>query len=370
VLRIAYITATLDTGGAETQLVRLILGLDRGRFEPALCCLTRTGEIAGELEARGIPVHLIGKRGKVDVRALWRLVGLLKRLRPHIVHTQLFTANSYGRAAGILAGVPHLIASELSVDPWKGAWHRAIDRLLAVRSDAVVANAEAVRAACVARGIPARKIRVIRNGIEVSRYSTACDREYRRELGIPSRSPVVGFVGRLVPEKGVEDLISAARLVRNEIPRAIFLIGGEGPDRERLERLAAGEPNIRFLGRVGEIERFYAALDVFVLPSLWEGLPLVVLEAMASATPVVATDVGGTAEAVRNGECGFIVPARSWRPLAEAIVKLLRSSTLRKEMGTRGREVVSREYECARMVEEFSRLYEEAFCFDLRGDLG
>jgi len=359
-LRILHIIATLDRAGAEGQLTRLCLGLDRREFSPAVCCLTRGGPHEEALRRSGIPVAILHKRGPFDAPLLGRLVLHLKRRRPHIVQTWLPTANAWGRAAAVLTRVPVVIASERAADVWKGALRRWLDRRLARASDAVLTNADAVRRFCIERiRLPDEKMHVIRNGLDL--------REFDRQAGRPVREPVrrrsllLGTVARLDPQKGVQYLLKAVSLLAFKGEDVELWIVGDGPERPRLEGMCRASTHlcdrVRLLGRREDVPALLRCLDIFVLPSLWEGLPNAVLEAMAAERPVVATGVDGTGEAVVAGETGLLVPPRSPQALAGAIRSLARHPARRARMGKAGRARVERHFSERRMIEETESLY-------------
>jgi len=359
-LRVLHIIATLDRAGAEGQLTRLCLGLDRREFAPAVCCLTRGGPHEEILHCADVPVAVLHKRGPFDVPLLGRLVLHLKSQRPHIVQTWLPTANAWGGAAALLARVPVVIASERAADIWKGVLRRWLDRRLARVSDAVVTNADAVRRFCIERiGLPAQKIHVIRNGLDLREF----DRQAGRPVGEPvrGRSLLLGTVARLEPQKGVQYLLEAASLLAAGGEDVEVWIIGDGPERPRLEGMCRASTHlsgrVRFLGRREDVPALLRCLDIFVLPSLWEGLPNAVLEAMAAERPVVATDVNGTGEAVVAGETGLLVPSRSPRALADAIRVLTQNPEQRSRMGRAGRARVERHFSERRMIEETEALY-------------
>ncbi len=164
-VRLLLIIPTLDRCGAEKQLTLLATGLPRERFDVHVCALTRGGPLQEPLQAAGIPVTVIGKRGKLDPLAYWRLRRHIRQLAPEIVHTWIFAANAYGRWAAFRAGVPHVLAGERCVDPWK-RWHElALDRRLARKTQRIVTNSSGVREFYVRQGLPAEKLVVIPNGV-------------------------------------------------------------------------------------------------------------------------------------------------------------------------------------------------------------
>ncbi|HRU05381.1 MAG TPA: glycosyltransferase [Candidatus Brocadiia bacterium] len=359
-IRVLHVIATLDPHGAERQMAALCAGLDRRTFEPSVCCLTRGGPLEAELAAAGVPVEALGKRGRFDASVLWRLARRIRRLRPAIVHTWLFTANFWGRLAGALAGAPALVASERAVDLWKTWAHRWVDRRLAALSAVVLANSEGVRRFCVERiGLAPDKVRVIRNGLDLARFDAALAAGPLAPLP-EAEGPVVLCVGRLEEQKGHVYLLRAlAGLARAGRRPRLWLAGG-GPLRASLEAMARElgvAAQVDFLGGRDDVPALLNRADALALPSLWEGLPNAVIEAMAASRPVAATAIPGTDELV-TPETGLLVPPRDPESLAAALARLLDDAALRARLGAAGRRRVERDFTLARMIAETEALYQ------------
>ena len=361
-IRITFVIATLDRGGSETQLVRLAGGLDRSRFQPSVICLTRGGPLEGDLARARVRTFILHKRHKVDLTALRRLTGLLRLVRPHIVHTWLFTANAYGRWAALRAGVLHLVASERSTDPGKPWLHRLIDRRLTRRTARIVANCQAVRRVYRARlGLPARRLVVIPNGLPLRPPEPRAREHFRSREGLPRDALIFVTAGRLERTKATDVVVRALAEVSASLPRAWLVVVGDGSELARLKALASGLAVARrviFLGEVAEPAEVLAAADVFVFASLYEGLPNVVLEAMGAGLPVVATEVGGVPEVVSEGESGFLVPPRRAGELARRMSQLAADEELRQRLGRAGRARAG-EFTVERMVRAYEDLYQE-----------
>jgi glycosyltransferase involved in cell wall biosynthesis len=201
--RILHIIPTLDRGGAEKQLVLLAEGLPRNEFDLHVCALTRGGPRQAELQAAGVPVTVIGKRWKADPLAFWQLRKHIARLQPALVHTWLFAAGAYGRAAARSAGVKRLVAGERCVDRWKAAWQWTVDRRLARATDRIVTNSTGVQDYCVAHGLPAAKFTVIPNGVPPAPASDVSRDKLFYDLRLPTDARLIGVVGRLWPQKRV-----------------------------------------------------------------------------------------------------------------------------------------------------------------------
>lgn len=370
--KVVYVIGTLDLGGTERQLIALVKGLDRSRFLPIVYCLTATGPLAADLEEAGVKVKCFGLRGlkvwRNPIRVAQCLLAFfndLKKEKPKIVHGFLFHAYILGTFAAKLAGVPIVIASRRSLGHFKEKkWHYLLAERLANRmTDLIVANSEAVRDDVIRQEkVEPAKVRVVYNGVDPALYEIPADPALRTSLGIPEEARIVGVVANLIHYKGHRFLLQAWRTVKQKIPGARLLLVGDGPLRGALEELAQElglEKEVRFLGSRQDVPRLFALMDVAVLPSLEEGFPNAILEAMAAGKPVVATNVGGIPEAVIHGKTGLLVPPKDPQALADAIIQLLCDPKLAEEMGKAGRERVTKEFGLDRMVKEMEGLYEE-----------
>ncbi|HWB12360.1 MAG TPA: glycosyltransferase [Pirellulales bacterium] len=358
--RILHIIPTLDRSGAEKQLTLLATHLSRDEFDPHVCVLTRSGPYEHELRQANVPVTVIGKPLKIDPAAFLRLKRHVTSLRPDLVHTWLFAANSYGRAAALAAGVRRIVAAERCVDPWK-VWHElAIDRWLARRTDRIVVNSSGVRDFYVRHGLPDEKFVVIPNGISAPPPSDLSRDELLAELGLPNNARLIGAVGRLWPQKRIKDLIWAADLLKVIRDDVHLLIVGDGPHRRRLEqfrRQVRIEDKVHFLGHRGDVPRLMPHFDLLWLASEYEGLPNAVMEAMIAGVPVVATDISGNRDLVVPGETGYLVPVGDRAALARQANKLLDDAELAKRLGEAARRRVLAEFSVERMVEAHVKLY-------------
>jgi glycosyltransferase involved in cell wall biosynthesis len=362
VLKVLQLIPTLDRSGAEKQMVLLAKGLPRERFTVEVAALTRLGPLEGELRAAGVPVTLIGKRGKADPFALWRLVRFLRARRFDVVQTWIFAANTYGRVAARIAKIPVVVTAEMAVDLWKGRGDLAVDQRLARWTDRVVGNSKAVAEFYRKAGVPEDRLMVIPSGIADEEPPAVDPAAVRAEMGWPADAPVVLFAGRLAPQKGVGDLVAALDLLQHVRPELRTLIVGEGPLRSQLQETAHAfrlDGTVRFLGHREDVPRLLAAADLLVLPSLYEGLPNVVLEAMRFRKPVVATAAPGTTEVVEHGRTGLLVPIHDVPGLAQAIRTVVEDRELGRRLGDAGRARAEAEFRAETMVARFAALYEE-----------
>jgi glycosyltransferase involved in cell wall biosynthesis len=302
--------------------------------------------------AEGIPsrvaTYALGMRGAADLGAIASLIRYCRSWRPDVIHTQLSRADWIGRVVGRSLGVPvvstiqnvhsRMYAAEFS--PVTGRIGAGLDRLTSRWASRCIAVSSGVAADLGRSGVPADRVTVIFNPFDRDRAGQRGDRETaRRFFGATGDDPVIGTVALLKVQKGIRDLVDAARIVAASHPRARFVHVGGGPmDGEVRAWIAAAGLTDRFtlVGWVDDPLTLLPGMDVFVLPSHWEGLPIALLEAMAAGVPVVGTAVPGIEEVIVDGETGRLVPARDPVALASAMLELAASSALRQQYGHAG----------------------------------
>jgi glycosyltransferase involved in cell wall biosynthesis len=359
-VRIAFCITDLDPGGAERALVQLVTRLDRSRWTPAVFCLAGPGTLVDELSASGIDVVCLGAKHWWSIAALWLLARELKRFQPAVVQTFLFHANIAGRVAARLAGIGNVV-SGIRVAEWRSRVPLWIDRWTnsLVKFNVCVSRSVADFSINEA-GLKPQKTFVIPNGVDPVRFTSARPADLTH-FGIPAGSPTVLAVGRLDPQKGLFDLLEAAARVVPRVPHSHFLIVGEGPERSRIESqiatLGLGE-RVHLAGWRSEIPELMAAGNLLVLSSHWEGLPNVVLEAMAAALPVVATRVEGVEELVIEGKTGLIVPPSAPGELATAIEHMLADPDEARAFGAAGRTRAAAEFSWEQMTSRYVLLFD------------
>jgi len=274
----------------------------------------------------------------------------------------MWGANFWGRIAATLAGVK-VISTEHNVDEWKGRFHLICDRMLSILTYKVIAVSNKVKDFYIQNAkLPSGKIEAIHNGIDTKKtQGLQSVSRIKKELGIKDGEVVLAVVGRLVPQKGHVYFLKALKQLLNQ-HGVKGLIVGTGPLEEELKQYSRTlelNGKVIFTGFRKDVSCLLDIVDILVMPSLREGLPMVALEAMASGLPVVATDVGGTREAVVNSDTGFLVPSEDVEKLSTAIAKLIKDKTLRKRMGLKGRERVRKYFSIEKMVEKYKLTYEK-----------
>jgi len=359
--KVAYVIWSLEPGGAERIVMNLAKLADRTSITPAVICLNQKGALAEELEGRGIRVTALGKKPGFDPAIILGLSREVRRMGPDILSTHLWTSNFWGRIAGLLCRVPVIVATEHNLPHSRRFHHYLADYLLAALTNRVIAVSESVEKA-FRRKLPGlgRKIVVIRNGIPVEEFEDASGTSIKGELGLGESEPIVATIGRLVEQKGVTYLIQAAPEILNHYPAARFVVAGDGPLRPALEKEAKAlgvVSSFLFLGTRKDVPDILGSTDIVAVPSLYEGLPLSVLEAMAAGKPIAATRVPGITEVVEDGREALLVPPGQPEALAEAIVRLLGDAALGRLLAKNARERVRREFAVERMVSETESLY-------------
>lgn len=364
-MRCVLLVTGLAYGGAETQVVHLATRLKGRGWEVRVVSLMEPKAYVKELEAAGIPIFSLGIRRKLpDPRPILRLVRLIRKWRPHIVHSHMVHANLLARVVRPLAPIAVLVCTAHSIDEGgrlRELFYRWSDSLCCLTTQVSRAGLERyVRIGAV----PAEKIRFIPNGVDTARFKPDSEVRLvlRKELGVEDFFVWLA-VGRFDPPKDYPNLLRAFAQVARESPEAVLLIVGDGPLRPSMQDLACelglGE-RVRFLGIRRDVPELMNAADAYVMSSAWEGMPMVLLEASAAALPIVATDVGGNREVVVEGESGFLVPARDHEALAAAMLRVMcLPAEVRRRMGEAGRRYVEANFALDRVVDRWEELYRE-----------
>jgi glycosyltransferase involved in cell wall biosynthesis len=359
--RIAFCITDLDAGGAERALVQIVTRLDRSRWEPFVFCLSGEGELAAVLRDAGIAVVCFGANKRHRLRVVWRLSRRLATLRPTILQTFLYHANIAGRLAGRAARVP-LIVSGIRVAEKRSGFRLWLDRATDWMVTRHVCVSQDVAAFSAARGgLPVSKISVIPNGVDAARLAEAPPADLA-QFGIPPGSRTLLFVGRLDPQKGPFVLLAAVKDALGRHADLHVLLAGDGPLGEKLRAWVAKEnlpSRVHFAGRRNDVPSLLRAADLFVLPSLWEGLPNVVLEAMAVGVPVVASRVEGVSDLLVDGRTGLIVPPNSAAPLANAIEQILADPVQARKMSRSAQHFVQESFAWQHVIDQYEQLYRE-----------
>lgn len=350
-LRIVQYITPSQIGGAEVHVSALSDRLRARGHEVAVVC-PKGRPLVGELVARGLRVRTPRTIGKVDPVTLARLVGWLRQDRAQVIHTHLSTASLLGSMAARIRGIPAVATV-----------HGLNTRTCFNWAHAIIAVSNAVKQHLVAQGMAAERITVVHNGVDLRAMSRADESAgVREEWGLPAGGPVVIALGRLTPKKGHRDLLEAlSRLAGDPRWEGLRLLvvgtGALGPELEREANALGLAERVIFTGFQRDVLPFLQAADIFVLPSIQEGLSLSALEAMALGKPVVACRVGGTPEVVVDGETGVLVSPGRPEELAGALEGLLEDPDRARAMGAAGRRRVRDAFDFEQMVSKIEAVY-------------
>jgi glycosyltransferase involved in cell wall biosynthesis len=373
-IRIIHCLEQVRSGGVERRRLSLARLLDAERFVQAVICTEAELSLRRQFEDAGCQVFEIGpmRRG-VDLPKILRAANLMREFKPDIVHGAVFEGVILASLAGRLACVPNIIAEE-TITPVGRRWTGHLYyRFLASLAHEVVAISQGVYDYLTgAIRLPDSKVRLIYNGIAEPKAASPAElNAVRDHYGLEPAMPVLGTVSRLAASRGhgpdahkrVSDAIEAMAIVLVSRPDARLLIVGDGPARPCLEQLARAkriEDRVIFAGFQATTRPFFELIDVLLLPSQSEGLPLAPIEAMLASTPVIATDVAGSNEVVVDGETGFLVPLGQPQELARRSLQLLGDKALRHRMGKAGLERARALFTEERYVSEVAAMYQEA----------
>lgn len=367
-VRILNVVPTLMCGGTENQFMTLGRLLDRGRFDLEFACLRRWGPFVKELTDRQVPLseyRVSTFRSVGALRQQARLARHISRERIQIVHAYNFYGNVFAIPPARLAA-DVVIASIRDCAPYLTTMQKRVQRYMCQFADCVLVNADAVKDWLIAEGYNPANIEVIRNGVDLSRFGGPPQRERLcHELGLSTEMPLVAVVSRLAHQKGLEQFLAAAAAIAPRVPAARFLVVGETSPHDvpylgELQSLAAGlglGDRVIFTGIRSDVPSLLASVDVAVMPSLNEALSNVLLESMAAGAAVVATRVGGTPEALFDGESGLLVPPGDVAALARSITRLLENRELAARFGSAARQAISDRFSVDRMVQSTEQLY-------------
>jgi len=370
-MRVVHIIKVVRIAGAEQHLLTLLDGLRASNVDARMILLVEPSNpmenYVQAATARGIPVEPMTIGSHVDLTLHRRLYSALRHMQPDIVHTHLLHADVFGIPAARAARVPIVVTSRHNDNTFRRRFPiRQTNQALWQSVDAGIAISQSLARFCVeVEGAPAEKIHTIYYGLDPERWlvdAKGARVVLRRELGMGRHDLLVGMACRLIEQKGVTYGLKAFARVAEEFPAAHIVVAGDGPLREALENQAkwmTAAERVHFLGWRSDVPFLLAALDILLVPSLWEGFGLVLLEAMAQSIPIIASDVSALPEIVIHAETGLLAPPADVEALADALRLLLADKALRRHLGLMGQDRLEQHFGAARMVGETMALYEE-----------
>jgi glycosyltransferase involved in cell wall biosynthesis len=354
----------LHPSGAENVAINIAVKLkESSRYRPFVCASRSGGVLEEKLKKNDIEYTVLGRDHSYEIHKFLPLRKIIREKEIRLIHAHKIGSNLWGSLIGRAWGLPvisHFHAHHKSLE--------SLSYLIAAKiinrfSNSIISISEYEKLRLAKEeGITQSKIVTIYNGIDYGNYKSVPDEDTIRSLGIGKGAPVVGFLAAFRPQKDHELLMNSARVVIEQRPDTVFILIGDGETRGKIETMAEElgiKDNCRFTGFRNDIPDLISTFDVAVLSSHWEGLPIAVLEYMASSKPVVCTNVSGMPELVRNGVNGFLVSPSDSGNFAEKIIKLLQDRELAQNMGRKGLETVRSSFSEQKMMKEIENLYDE-----------
>ena len=368
-IRIAYIITGLGRGGAEMMLYRLLERLDKQVFQPCvITLLDQPGPLHSKIRALGIPLYSASTKSKLDIISFFRLFRLIKTINPTILQTQLFAADILGRIFGRILKIPVVITSIRNM--YYGGWFRKmlIKHTNQLSDQITIVSKKAASSFESENIIPLSMNKVIYNGINPDNFLFGMNRKQKEKIRTALNLHVTGFmilcVASLTAQKGYPQLLKALSIVTKNYKEIKLVIVGSGPLEKNILQIINDHKlsgHVSLLGSRDDVPELMAAADALILSSLWEGLPGVVLEAMASELPVIATAVGGVPELVDDEVTGFLVKPGDPDGLAEPIFKLAIMPEAKINLiGKAARKKVIESFHVDKMVRAYEELYTES----------
>jgi len=359
---VVHIIDRLPPDGAERLMVDILKNRSKN-FKFTVLCLVEGGALESELEQINVPVVIFNKSSKYDLTILIKLISWMLNNKPSVVHTHLFTADTWGRLAATMARVPCIITTVHSTNSWKGAIHRLVDKALSFVTDRIVACSDEVANVLKKEfKISKDRIAILSNGIDFRRFDTLNLTTINEiDLLAPDIVKIV-VIGRLHPAKGHLDLIRAIAKLKTVTTKFHVFLVGEGELKDEIITKCT-ENNISnfitLMGQRTDIPEILAKTDIFVMPSHWEGLPMALLEAMAMSMPVIASRVGGIPDVIKDGFNGLLIDKSDDAELANKIAQLLADERMRIKLGVEAKKTVIENYSAKNVSKGYESLYQK-----------
>jgi len=356
-IKIIYIIPTLDIGGAERLVIDVIKNLDQEKFTVKIICMKKSGAWDVELKDHGIPLILLGQKRGISFISLIKLIKILKQEHPDIVHTHLFGADFYGSVAARLIGIKYLVSTEHNLNYSENAVKKIIKIFISKLFNNIITVSEAVKKYMIkSYYVKEKKILVIYNGVDINKFFQPLN---KKDGVRENKNIIIGSIGRLTKQKGFEYLIEAINKlsVSQDIE---CLIVGEGELKtlfqEKVKKIGL-ENKIKFLGLQKDIKFFLNKIDIFILPSLWEGFGIVLLEAGLAGVPVIASKIDGITEIIEDNKDGLLVKPADSNELAQKIEYLIKQKELKNKLAINLQTKIKNNFSIQKTVVQYEQYY-------------
>lgn len=364
--KLIQITHDLAIGGLQQVVVNICRSIDRDKFDVSVLCLRELGEFVPEVEALGIKVHFLPqKKNGTDYFSFLKVAKILRQEKIEVIHTHNTQPFVDGTIGALLSGVKTIVHTDHARDFPDKFRYMLAEHLMSYFAYKVIGVSEHTSRNLIEyEKISPKKVMTIGNGVDGARFEIEIDRQAKRdELGIKNNGPIIGLGVRLAKQKGITYLLQAMPQVINVFSDITLVIVGDGELKGELQKEAMQlgiDKNVLFLGSRLDIPELLKLFDIYVLPSLWEGMPMVLLEAMAAGCPVIATDVGGVSKVIDDQQNGLLVESQKPEQLAAAVVQLLKDERLRKEYARKALWKFQKKFSADIMTRQYERLYMRA----------
>lgn len=361
--KILHLITGLEIGGAEMMLLKTLPRL-QGDFDNRVCCIMGRGPMGEQLEKSGVPVYYLELKNIFDFGVIWRFRKVIRDFQPDLLVTYLIHADLFGRVFGRIFGIKTIVCSvRVKLVQPKYLLLLLFDGFTSFLVSHYHFNSQAVADMYHRYFLLSKnKATVIPNGLEIDKYQITINKEKKRkEINIPENTTVIGCIGRLEKQKGQIYLIQALSLLPDSVKNNISLLFiGDGSDRTKLETLSKDlklEKNVLFLGRRKDVPELLQIIDIFVLPSLYEGMSNAIMEAMASGKPIIATDIPENRELIQNNSSGILIPPENSKALTDAIELIISDKILKVSLEKKARKTAEEKFDINGILEKIKTLY-------------
>jgi len=363
-INVIHLVEELTIGGLEKILTTIALNLDKKKYNVSVWCLKKGGFFANKLAKEGIDVKILHISTSRNPLSIYKLYKLLKSHKFDIIHTHAYSAGTIGRISAFLAGIPVIISHNQNVYDYYNRYYHFVEWLLSHITDGIICVSDIVKKFTnETQRINANKLITIHNGIDsVCSVDEKDTSGLKKELGIPINYSVMGTIAQFSEKKGLGYLIKSASILLEHRKDINFLLVGKGALKEELKILCVNlkvEKNVIFAGERSDIPEILSLIDIFVLPSIREGLPLAVLEAMDCGKAIIATNVGGIPEVIKDGVSGILVSPKDPEALHSAMNELLDDRGKMEKMGYEGKKICGKNFSSKAMVDRVEELYDK-----------